>query len=80
MSHSELRQPWRLYLQQLAEADKDDSSVTPEQTVESGSEDDTKVKLCPGSDQCSYEPHHLGSTKACAVQSTIGVVFMNATG
>lgn len=80
MSHNELRQPWKFYLQQLEKTDKDNSSVTLDQAVESESEDDTEVKLCPGSDQCSHEPHHLGSTKACAAESNIGVVFMNSTG
>ena len=81
MSHNELRQPWKLYLQQLAEADKINPPLTFDQTIESETEDDTKVNLCPGSDQCSYEPHPLGSTKACAnIESTIGVVFMNSTG
>jgi len=71
----EIEQPWKKTLQQLAEFHEDDISKEPAQLSKESGE-----KLCPGGDNCSREPHALGATKACAVESTIGAVFMNSTG
>ena len=78
---SQLEQPWRVYLPELAiehidrtyaNANYDSDGETPLKPV--------KEKLCPGGPDCSFEPHALGTTKACAVETNIGIVFMNSSG
>lgn len=72
---STLEQPWKAYLQELSNEVHDD--IDSGATTPVGEPD---VKMCPGSESCSREPHALGSTKACAVETKIGIVFMNSSG
>ena len=72
---SDLEQPWKNYVQQLIEKTEADAD-----SADSDFDEPVEQKLCPGSVECSMEPHALGSTRFCAIETKIGIVFMNSSG
>jgi hypothetical protein len=77
----QLRQPWKEYLAQKAAKDQ----VSKNQVViksDPASQQDEKVEMCPGSAECGFHEHLLGSTNACAFRSHMAceVVMQGSTG
>lgn len=77
-----LEQPWKLYLHELSQVPKAprDNNLPSVNNLGDTESALNPEKLCPGSPECSLEPHPLGSTPTCAFESNIGIIFMNSTG
>ncbi|KAJ6079731.1 hypothetical protein N7467_009484 [Penicillium canescens] len=74
-----LEQPWKEY---LAQKDFIEQKEGKDQDPELKKEEVANDGMCPGSEECGFEKHALGSTTACAFRSHMAceVVMQGSTG